>query len=667
VTRSWTRFFIQFQIDLKLWFFCVVFLEANRALFLFYFKTRMIETTGTGTIAAALLNGLRFDTMVSTYWIILPLIGSLLCGFFDLSGFANRMRSSVGVLFVVCTSFLCMVGIGYYKEYDDIFNEQLFGIYYDDTRAVLTSIAAEYELIPMLLGAGTAILIGQFLIRRWLRSPLFGEKTCRIALATRPRQIAVTVVCAVFVVFAARGSVSSRPVQRRDAGITTDRLLNNAIINPYMALKYALKDQRRLSSASGLETFWPGGDILAAAQEYSSFTTTTDDLDAFLLKYARGSDGTPPRHVFLVIEESYDAWPLMDRYRSLRLTENLRALAAEGIHVRSFLPASNGTMTSLAAIITGLADAGVHTNYQPAAQLPFPSSVSTIFHRLGYRTRFFYGGYLTWQRIAEFAIAQGFNEVYGAAHIGKWSATNEWGVDDKYLFEFVAATVHDDQPSFNIILTTTYHPPYDIDVWDEGYPVTAVSTDLQPFWDGSVDLKTLGHLWYADRCLREFVQLIDRSFPAPLVVITGDHSARKFINAKPNFFEKSAVPLVLWGPDVLRGLRLPEHVAGSHFDIVPTVIGLIAPEGLAYYAIGRDLFDPNTPVVGIGRGKVIGHDFVAAVGRDTSLHSLPGQDHSDPLPSLEKLKRRHDALHAVSWWRIMHGAGLPSTAIGAKP
>jgi phosphoglycerol transferase MdoB-like AlkP superfamily enzyme len=327
--------------------------------------------------------------------------------------------------------------------------------------------------------------------------------------------------------------------------------------------------------------------------------TYSNNLDTYLERQAKGPKGVPPRHIFFIIEESYDSWPLLPKYSSLSLTNRLKDIAQQGLFIKNFLPASDGTMSSLAAIMTGLADAGIFTNYQKSAQYPFPSSLAIIFNTLGYRTRFFYGGYLSWQRVDDFSRAQGFKEIYGAPHIAQWISTNEWGVDDEYLFDFVEKHIPPDIPSFNLILTTAYHPPYSIDVYAKGYPVRTVPEYIKAQWEGTVTLKMLGHLWYADRCLGDFIQKMETTFPDGIFAITGDHYGRKFINSRPDFFERSSVPLVMYGKKVLQGISLPENAAASHIDIGPTLIELVAPKGFVYHALGSDILDPRRQFLGM--------------------------------------------------------------------
>lgn len=64
--------------------------------------------------------------------------------------------------------------------------------------------------------------------------------------------------------------------------------------------------------------------------------------------------------------------------------------------------------------------------------------------------------------------------------MGSWAVTNEWGVRDEDIFRFVAGKLDDATPSFNLVLTSTYHPPYDINVYGEGYPVRDMPTSSRP-------------------------------------------------------------------------------------------------------------------------------------------------------------------------------------------
>ncbi len=657
---SWNRFFGQFQKDLKLWGFGVGYFSLYRLLFIFLFRRKMADGTGALDVLAACLNGVRFDSVVMTAFALATfLFLSVPTGFIDIGRVADRVRFGLAVAFFSVTTILCRVAIGFFEEYDDNFNHWIYGLWYDDAGAIFKTVGSQYSVVVSVIAVGVVIVGCVLALRRWLRRPIVGEDVYARRLGTLPRRIGVTVAIVPFLVIGVRGSLGRRPMQLKDAAITKDAFLNKAVVNPYPALRYAFQQHRFLSAAHGVEAFLPGGDVRAAARLLFGGKDAPADLDAYMLTRAKGRGGSDakPRHVFAIFVESYDAWPLLDKYASLGVAGEMKRLARDGLHVKRFLPSSPGTM-SIGVIITGLPDVGVHVNYRSSGKGPYPTAIAPIMKRLGYRTRFFYGGYLSWQRIGDFAREQGFDEVYGGAHMGSYAATNEWGVDDEYTFEFARKTVADDPPSFNLILTTTNHPPYDVDVRAKGFPLGEVPEDMKPFFDGTVDLNTLGHLWYADRYVGGFVDDMTRKLTRPVFALTGDHFSRRFLNARPTFFERSAVPFVLYGPEVLRGLTLPAGAAGSHVDIAATLIELSAPEGFEYHAAGKSVLDPGARRLGIGSGTAVGPGFMVDVGAG-ALHPIPEEDPPAEAPDIAEIARLHGALHAVGWWRIMKGKELP--------
>jgi len=679
---SSTRFFVEFQKDLKLWLFCVAFMEAWRFLFMFIYRGHMGDSAGLLAVLASALNGARYDSKVAALWMAPSFLASLACAWADLRRAAAAARLAAGTAFVACSAVLFRVALGYYEEYRNNFDHWLFGMYYDDAGAVMGTVSAQYNL-PLNIVIALALTVALALaLRRLLRRPFVREELVARWLRTLPRRIAAGVAVAAFVFVASSGSIGKRPLQLKDAAVTTDEFLNKAVVNPYMALYYAVSEHRRLSRSDGLGVYLPDGDIASAARLVFGRDGPVEDLDSCMLRRAKGPKGPVPRHVFVIVMESYDAWPLLPAYAPLGLSERLKALAREGIAILNFLSGSDGTMTSYAALVTGLPDAGVHTNYRETAESPYPSSVPETFRRLGYRTRLFYSGYLSWQRIDQFSRAQGFDEAYGGAHMGSWAVTNEWGVRDSDLFTFAGSMADDSRPTFDLLLTTSNHPPYTVDVWAEGFPLQEIPESVRRLCDGTTTLRELGHLWYSDKCLGEFVEKMERELPLSLFAITGDHFSRKHVSARPGLWERSCVPLVLYGRDVLRDVTAPDGVAGSHIDIGPTLVELAAPRGFEYYSLGRDLLRARgkpgaapSPAeggrahqtarpaaeywlarLGVGRRRVVTADFVVDASDPPSAQPAPGGSGAVPAPAeLAELKRFHDCLHAVAWWRIMKG------------
>lgn len=658
---GWIRFARQFEKDLAAWTLCVLFLWLFRWVMIFLFRSELGSGRHGGDLLKCVTNGLRFDASVATYWMAVPMLLSVSCVWRDFAWLADRVRLAFGVLFLTLSLAMSAATVAFFQEYHDQFNHWIFGVIYDDRRAILRTVWAEYHVVADLLLLGVAALLGGLLLRRLLARAFIAQATLARLAEKRWPKLASAFLLPIFLLVGLRGSLGPRPLQEKDLAVTADDLLNKLTANSYYALKFALRHQQLLTKANGLKTFLPQGDVGAAARLLFP-AGNPRDLDACLEKRARGFAGQHPKHVFLVVMESFDAWPMLPDYESLGLTPRLSQLAKEGLSVKAFVPSADGTMPSLSTMIAGIPHAGVFLNYQPSSRRPFPCAAASIFKRLGYTTRFFYGGYLSWQRVGDFCKDQGFDEVYGGGHVSPWGIGREWGVPDGELFRFVAKTVADDQPSFNMIMSTSYHPPFNMDVYGMGFPLREMPDALTNRWDGKVGLKVLGHLWYADRCLGDFVKAADQKLQAAVFAVTGDHWSRHFLNGKPTLFERTAVPCVFYGPKVLPGVHTPPRLAGAHIDLVPTLVELCAPAGFQYHSFGSDMLNPSRPALGFGLKTVISPDFIFEVDHPERFQPLPGPTQPGPLTPLPLLRQMHQALHGLAWWRAMRGSALPAAA-----
>ncbi len=659
--RGWERFFESWQKDMKLWFFCVSFFLVYRLVFVFIFREHL-DAASTGlTVAAAVLNGMRYDAKVATTFMLVPFCFTVTCLYRDTRPLSHRVRWLTGVLFLCLAGAVCLVNIEYYREYQEPFNHYLFGLVYDDRHAIFTTIISSYHG-PIHLLAFTAIISsGTWLLGRVIRDPVFPSgATMHLAYSTRTRRVLSALVIGALIVLGLRGSLGAMPARERHAGITQDDFLNKTVLNPFTALRYAIMRQIALSGKDGIHAYLSDGDVAGAVRHVFTPPGKVTDLDAVMRRSAHGTRGRPPRHIFLIVAESYSAWPLTDKYAGLHLSDGLKGLAREGISFHPFIAAAQGTMASLNTFVTGLPDADIHTNYRPSSRNPYPSSLTSIFERLGYRTRFFYGGYLTWQRVGEFMHDQGFDEVHGGGDMGSWLSANEWGLDDEHIFSYVQRTVTDDIPSFNLILTTSFHPPYTVDLASEGFSRSHLPRMFLGKHIGDDDAVFLGHLWYADRCITGFARTAIVRWPDSLVVVTADHPGRRWLVDHPDPLERYLVPCVFFGPRVLTGIHAPPAIAGCHLDIVPTLVELCAPQGFVYHSMGRDLLTPPRVRYAVGRDIVLTPE---------ALYDLHGSPRMVPVEAAgalsygrilpEQMEQYHDAVMGIAWWRVMKGSSIP--------
>lgn len=650
----WNRLLTQWQMDVKVWMLCVGILEAIRVFSILFFREKIADTSGFHDIALVLFNGMRFDMRIGAYCVIPTVLLSLLGKF----GLANRLRRLLAFSFLCCSLVVGTVDVGFFREYNDQFNHWMFGVIYDDLGAILKTVWKTYPIPSIVAAVAVCAAAGILGLGRWLNGPFIPSHRTSLVERSLALKVLVLFLTVSFLIFSVRGSIGRRPMQLKDAAVSDDDFLNKMILNPYYALYYAAKEHRELLGAKGLQTFLPDGNIDSALKLlFPQDRQPRQNIDEYFRRTASGREGTKPQHIFLIVMESQDSWPLLPQYQSLGICPELSALARKGVWVGPFLPSGQGTMSALASLITGLPDVGAMTNYRPAARSPLPFSITRQFKELGYRTHFFYGGFLSWQRVGDFCKEQQFDEVYGGGHMDA-SIANEWGAMDEQLYDFVLSRINPAEKSFNLILTTSNHPPYSVDFKARGFPLESIPPEIAGGSDKHGDLfKSLGHMWYGDHCVGDFIRRAADRFAPALFAVTGDHQSRRFPGSRPTLFEESSVPFILYGPEVLKGTRIPGHTAGSHIDIAPTLIELTAQAGFQYYSFGSDMLGPGGKEMAFGRNCIITPWAIIkpsmGEGNPELLPFFPSVTPGCLQGDLEAL---HRAYLGIGWWRLMKGS-----------
>lgn len=308
----------------------------------------------------------------------------------------------------------------------------------------------------------------------------------------------------------------------------------------------------------------------------------------------------------------------------------------EGAAVRYMLPNGSGTIAAVNGIVTGLPDTSLYENYHPNSMKDkYQSGIGYIMHQLGYKTVFWYGGFSGWQNIKNFVLSQSFDEFHCADEFS-YTGGNAWGCPDKVLFDNINKYITKQSANekvLHVVLTSSNHPPYTIDVDKEGFQRNEVKKHLPDDIDSNEETLTeLGHIWYADMCIGNFANDLKNINPKSMLVITGDHSER-FSFAKEQTIETlSAVPCIFYGPGIHK--EWFENSAGCHIQIAGTIAEMIAPAGFTYTAFWSDMFTGE---------NIFNHRLYA------------DKDKVDLLTKNEEISCMADYARSIASWRILKG------------
>jgi hypothetical protein len=650
---KWKGFLKELSNLIFFWIFGVLFFALFRAVFIQFFHKKITHAVDFSEYVNIFLMGFRFDCTAIAYFLLLPLVLLLVLSPFNKFKIIAIVRRIHQVFFVILSTMICVVTINYFKEYGDQFNHFLFLALYDDQKAVLNTILVDFHPVINSLIIILTIISG-------IRIFKYFEKKERIYRFLNkvnfPKSKYVIVIVFIYLFVAGiRGSFSSIPVLREYSGISTDNFLNKTIINPFRSLKYAIKDFNRLNKLGDKNPYMEETLFKAAFPQ--------DKVTDVLRKTAQGPTIEKPKQIFIVVMESYDSWPLMDKYAGFHFADKLSAIAKNGTHFNHFLASGNTTIDSFGAIMTNVPNCGINLSHIGLTVAPFETSIFTQFKKLGYETNFYYGGFLSWENIGDLSKYYGVDRIYSGVDGGGKTDTGGWGIEDEKLFNLVMKHTDKNKYSLNIILTTSYHAPYTVDLEAKGFPYKSAD-DFPPamkkYYDGAMNMKELGHLWYGDKALGDFVEKAEKEFTSSIFNFTGDHFGRKFINSKPNLYEKSSVAYIMYGKSIPKSLNT---TPGTHIDIMPTLIEMIAPKGFEYYSFGESMFTKGKND-GIAFDKMIEGSDLYYFPKGSNIEKIDLTTFKETNFKKSNLELKHNKLMALAWYYIMKGNDLK---VPAKP
>ncbi len=651
-----TRFFDGVQRDLRIFFFLLILLEIYRAAFIWLMSDYMDAGTTPEQIRTALWAGLRLSLKTAGFVTAISFV------FVTVLGLNPRFRLALGIFASLIFSTLYMARFPYFRTFNSTYGMEILNGLQDDWWAILVMAVQEYGLLwrlplALLLTILCIATISRLLLLKTLPLPKIRGKFDMVLF-----MVLLIVPIGFFCVFVRFGGSLSyaNGINWENSAVTSDRFLNECILDDGQALyrTYSMAKYMTDGSVSGVDE-----KNIAEAVAFISARKNIDskNLADYLERTATGARIDKPRHIFIILGETFMQWPMLGKYSNLHVADGIKSVAAEknSYYSRNFMPNSDFTSGSICGVVTGLPDVGVHVNYQPRTyDEPYISAMAPIFHELGYRVDFWYGGAPSWDNISQAVTAQGFDNFYGYPDLHAPKQT-VWGAKDEFLFAALESHLAAEPPTVHLIMTTSNHPPYNLNLAQEGCDAEKLLFEVKrlPNVPDAETLATeLGHYWYMDKVVTNFIRAVEKKFPDSLFVVTGDHAVRCDPNTHPTIFEHQSVPFVLHGAGIDKNI-LPPDVVGEHISIVPTLVELIAPENFKYHSIAPSLFESDG--VAFNSAAFLTEKIVGEIGSDT-VELLPHVASAD-LDSVNLSAEREtatkviSAMRTVAWWILNRG------------
>ena len=641
---SWRVFSYNLAQDFKLIVFTWIYLNVLRLISIAGMKSYAGDI-GVSDIMLALGYGARMSLKTAGILMLFSFVFATLPNFLR-SRTDNRLRLYLAAVYFFITNFLFVAGFFYYKEFHTNFNEIMFNALNDDVTALFYTFIQQYHLIEGTIGVAiltfaVIYILRRFLNRTWLQKSL----SCGGKWYFRVGVIVFTLVFALFTRFGASFSYA-KSIHWENCAKTKDAFLNEMILDNMQAVYRGYSIKKRIDNGViyGVNKDKIRFYAEKAANESDAAKLGKADLtqiDANLVYQAQGNIIAPKRHIFILIGESFAQWPLLDKYADLGLGENMRAVMQKenAAYTHNFMPNASFTPMAVNAIVCGLSDVDIYPNHQlESYRQVYATALAPQLKKLGYKTQFWYSGFSGWERIEDFALAQGFDEFHCASDY-RYPSGNVWGSDDRFIFERLQENAaNNSEPTVYVVLSVSNHAPYSVDLARENFPKEELRAKLPSELQNDEEfLNRLGHYWYTDKIFGEFINNMEAKQPQEnLFIITGDHADRGNIEKQPSLFDRYTVPFIIYGDGVKKDI-LSDDMAGGHVNLGATLLELIAPKGFEYYSLGKSLT----------RGANVGFND----GVWLTPEAMGRIDGTEP----QQVKEVIEMYRTISWQRTMRG------------
>ena len=670
--KDWNNYYNLIIKGLKVFLFYLSVLSLCRVIFIALLQDYMGADAGSADIWLALFGGTRLSIQTAGLMTMVVGLPSAVAAVFSRKG-GKIIFKVLSAATAAVNMILFFASIPYYHQFHSRFHQMLFNTANDDVYALFVSLVQEFNLPLRLSGALLVAFVVWWLLNKFIELQFTEHLGIKGKLeswgkagvwAEKILVIAVFYLVARLVFFG--GSLSwENSVSWENAGITKDAFLNEAILDDYQAIYRGYRMNGRLLSSEGLD-FTPQ-QIQELAAHMVGKNPDSNNLEDYITRRAQGPQIEKPKHIFLIVSESYANWPLLDKYKNLHIADGMRSVIKEQdtAYCPAFLPNGGSTVSAVTGIVTGLADANLYLTTMPESfEAPYPTSIAPQMKELGYDTTMWYAGPATWERIEPFVLAQGFDHFRGKGSMPQNATGSVWGVDDEYLYQAVLEGVDPEKDSFNVILNVSNHSPFNVELSSKGFDSQQVIAGLPEEVKGDAELiNQLGHFWYADREMAKFIKAVKEKYPDSLVLVVGDHAERYNIDKTPSIYERYGVPFIITGRGVTQNLMIPK-AAGSQIDIAPTILEMIAPKGFKYMSIGSSLTRHNT--MGVNYAVWFTRDYYGEADI-YPLQPIPidANGGAEPMDVLE-MQIYCDTVRSISWWLPKYGNILDESLMEAK-
>ena len=424
-----------------------------------------------------------------------------------------------------------------------------------------------------------------------------------------PILMAALIIC----LFAARGTLSHRPLNPALVYFSQDSLVNSLVLNSTYSVAFALKNMGNEKSASNLYGTMPRQQIIDTVKKASyrkQFVAGNIPTLAHNKPFVSGVK----KNLVIILEESLGA-RFVGELGGLDITPELDELYQQGWGFDNLYATGTRSVRGIEAITTGFTPSPSRSVVKLSKSQHNFFSLADVLSQEGYKTQFIYGGESHFDNMKSFFLGNGFNDIVDINHIENPQFISSWGVSDEDLFnqadKELTKLSNSTEPFFSLVFTSSNHDPFDI-------PQGKVSL---PKGHNPENYKRDLAIKYADYALGKFINKAKTQsyWENTVFLVVADHDVRVF-GSEPVPLKSFHIPAVILNSD-MKSKRDPRLV--SQIDLPVTLLSLLGIDQ-ATPMLGFDL----TKSYPVERAMMQYYDNFAYLENDRAVILMPNQQTS---------------------------------------
>jgi phosphoglycerol transferase MdoB-like AlkP superfamily enzyme len=509
-------------------------------LFFIFFQYKNSFRYNPGELLATFYHGSALDISTTGYYMILPVLFSVIGLYFNGNWYKNSLKWYTWFL-ILFSSVIVVADANLYSYWG--FRMDYTPMLYLKTPAEAMASVSTLKILMFLL---TIVIISALFI--WLYNRFISKLFDSF---DRPRYWLPAVPLFLLLwgalLIPIRGGIGLAPINAGTVYFSSKMYLNHTAVNAVWNVGTTAFTQKPVKNP------YVFGDIKKAEEKVKSLVAPESEPEKVL--------STERPNIIIIVLESFSGYLIGPLGGDSTVTPNINRYAREGLLFTNFYASGTRTDKAIPAILDGYpAQPAQSIIKEPKKTQSLPSLVK-ILNAKGYNSAFWYGGEINFANFNSFVIGSGFHSIITKNNFSPEFYNSKWGVHDHIMFGALEDSMKVvKEPFLKVVLTLSSHEPFDV--------------PMKTKFEGKDNVsKYKNSVFYADRSLGGFLDWAKTTdwWKNTLIVMVADHCAR--ITSDMPIFTKHVfrIPMI-WTGGALVKTGYEVKKTGNQVDIPVTIL-----------------------------------------------------------------------------------------------